>query len=101
MWVELGGRDDFGELLHVGWFDVNNIEALVLDVQVPQVDSQVVAGNESLSVRVYGYAVDMVSMSISIGPPRNCSNNCIVMCETGQSERGWTGELRRWLLWMP
>ena len=37
--MEFGGGDDFGQLLHVGWLDVNDVETLVLNVEVPQVYS--------------------------------------------------------------
>lgn len=40
--MEFSCRDDLRELLHVRWLDVDNIEALVLDIEVPEVDSQVV-----------------------------------------------------------
>ena len=33
--VELSSGDDLGQLLHVRWFYVDNVEALVLDVEVP------------------------------------------------------------------
>ena len=37
--MKLGRGDDFGQLLHVRRLDVDNIKALVLDVQVPQIDA--------------------------------------------------------------
>jgi hypothetical protein len=40
--VEFGGCDDLGELLHIGRLDVHDVETLVLNVQVPQVDPQVI-----------------------------------------------------------
>jgi hypothetical protein len=59
--VELGGSNDLGEFLHVDWLDIDNVyisasvsvgatlkrltEALVTDVEVPQVDPQVIGGN--------------------------------------------------------
>lgn len=33
--MELGGCNDFSELFHVGWFDVNYIETLIRYVQMP------------------------------------------------------------------
>jgi hypothetical protein len=50
--VELGRGDDLGELLHVGGLDVEDIEALVRHVQVPQVDAQVIGGDEGFPIRV-------------------------------------------------
>ncbi len=37
--MELCSRDDFREFLHVGRFDVNNVETLVLDIEIPQVNT--------------------------------------------------------------
>lgn len=37
--MELGRRDDLRQLLHVRWLDIDDIERLVGDLQVPQVDS--------------------------------------------------------------
>ena len=51
-WVELGSGYDFGQLFHVCWLDVDNVEALVLDVQIPKIDSKVVAADESLAVAI-------------------------------------------------
>lgn len=51
--VKFSCSDDFCELFHVGRLDVDNVEALVLDVQVPEVDSQVIATDESLSVTIH------------------------------------------------
>ena len=34
-WVEFGGRDDFSELFHVGWFDVDYVETLIRYIQMP------------------------------------------------------------------
>lgn len=41
--VEFGGRDDFRQLLHVCGLDIDNVKTLVLDVQIPQVDPEIVA----------------------------------------------------------
>jgi len=40
--VKLGSRDDLGQVLHVLWLDVHNVECLVRSLQIPQVDAQVV-----------------------------------------------------------
>lgn len=52
LWVELGGRDDLGQLLHIGGLDINDIEALILYVQVPEVDAQIIAADVRLSITV-------------------------------------------------
>lgn len=35
LWVELSSGDDLGQLLHVRWFNINNVETLILDVEIP------------------------------------------------------------------
>jgi hypothetical protein len=37
--VEFGSSDDLCKLFHVRRLDVHDIEALILDIQVPQVDT--------------------------------------------------------------
>ena len=36
--VELTGSDDFGQLLHVGRFDVDNIKRLIGNLHMPEID---------------------------------------------------------------
>ncbi len=62
--VKLGGRDDLRQLLHVGRLDVDNVEALVGDLHVPEVDAQVVGGEVRLRVRVDGDGVDVVRVGV-------------------------------------
>lgn len=77
--VEFSGRDDLGELFHVRRLDVYNIETLVLDVQVPKVDTEIIAADKCLSIAVNGYAVDVVGVGVGIGLPRYSCDNGIVM----------------------
>jgi hypothetical protein len=44
---------DFCQLFHIGWLDINDIEALVLNVQVPKIDSEVIATNERFPIAVH------------------------------------------------
>lgn len=81
--VKLCSRDNLGQLLHVSWLDVNNIEALILDVQVPEVYSQIVTADKGLPITVHRDAVDVVGVSISIGSTRDCGHHCIVMGKAG------------------
>ena len=46
--------DDFGEIFHVGWFDVDDVEGIVGFFEVPDVDAEVVGREEGLVVGVYG-----------------------------------------------
>ena len=77
--VELSSSNDLCELLHIGWFDVHYIKALVLDVEVPQVDPEIITANECLAVTVNRYAIDVVCMSIGIRPSRYRGNHCVVV----------------------
>lgn len=45
-------RYDFGKLFHISRFDIDDIEALVLDVKIPEVDSEIVATDECLSIAI-------------------------------------------------
>lgn len=82
--VELGRRDHFGQLLHVRRLDVDNVEALVLDVEVPQVDTQVIAADECLPVTVHRNAVDVVGVGIGIRPARHSGDHRVVVGQPGQ-----------------
>ena len=62
--MELGGGDDLGELLHVGRLDVDDVEALVGDLDVPQVDAQVVGRHERLLVAVQRDRVDVIGVRV-------------------------------------
>lgn len=79
--VKLGSGDDFGQLLHVRGLDVHDVETLILYVQVPQVDAQIVTADEGLAIAVYRYAVDVVGVSVGISSTGHGSNDSIVMCE--------------------
>lgn len=84
--VELGGGDDLCELLHVGGLDVDDVEALVLDVKVPKVDSQVVAADEGLAIAVDGNAVDVVGVGVGIGSTGNGGDDHVVMGQARKFE---------------
>lgn len=83
LWVELGCCDHFCQLFHVGWFDVDDIEALILDVQVPQVYPQVVTANESLPITVHRDAVDVICVGIGVSSSRYCCYNGIMVGKAG------------------
>lgn len=50
--VEFCSRDDFGQLFHVCRLDVHDVEALILDVEVPEVDSEIIAADKCLTIAV-------------------------------------------------
>lgn len=82
--MELGRGDNFGELLHVGRFDVDDVKALILDIKVPEVNTKVIAAYEGLSVTVDGDAVDVVCMGIGICLAGNGGNDGIMVCHPGE-----------------
>lgn len=57
------------KLLHIGRFNINNVEALVGDLQVPQVDAEVVRREVGLLVRVQRYGVYVVRVGVREYPP--------------------------------
>lgn len=85
--MKFGRSDDLGELLHVRRLDVDNVEALILDVQVPEIYAQIVATDECLPVAVDGYAIDVIRVSVGVGSSRDRGHNSIVMGETGELQR--------------
>lgn len=40
--MEFSSRDDFSELFHVGRFNVDYVETLIRNIQMPQIDTQIV-----------------------------------------------------------
>lgn len=94
--MELGSCDDLGQLLHIGGLYINDIEALILDVQIPEVDAQIVAADVRLAVAVDGDAVDVVGMGISIGPSGDGSDNGIVVRQSREPQVGRILEMCCW-----
>mmetsp|Transcript_4467 Transcript_4467/g.11561 ORF Transcript_4467/g.11561 Transcript_4467/m.11561 type:complete len:206 (+) Transcript_4467:808-1425(+) len=62
--VEFGGGDDLGKLLHVSWLDVDDVEADAAVVEVPEVDAEIVRGDECFLVRVDRDGVDVVCVRV-------------------------------------
>lgn len=81
--MEFGSRDNLCQLLHVGRFDINNVETLILYVEIPEIYSQIVTTDEGFPITVDRYAVNVVGMGICVGSARYGSNNGIMMCHAG------------------
>lgn len=64
--MELCCCDDLSQLLHIRRLDVDDVEALILNVEIPKIDPKVITGDECFAVRIYGYAVDMIGMRIGV-----------------------------------
>mmetsp|Transcript_19826 Transcript_19826/g.61903 ORF Transcript_19826/g.61903 Transcript_19826/m.61903 type:complete len:396 (-) Transcript_19826:545-1732(-) len=68
--VEVGRREDLGERLHVCRLDVDYVEAALSVSQVPQVEPQVVAGEERLAVGAERHRVYVVRVRVRKGSLR-------------------------------
>lgn len=84
--VKFSSGNDFRKLFHIGRLDIDDVETLVLNVEIPEIDPQIIAAYKRLPVTVDGYAIDVIGVSICVSSARYSSNNCVVMCETWKSE---------------
>lgn len=87
--VKLRRCNYFCKLLHVCRFDIHNVEALVLNIQVPQVDPQIITAYEGLPVTVDRDAINVISMGVGVGSSRYSSDDRIMMCHS------WEFQCRR------
>lgn len=85
-WMKLGRCDYLREFFHVGRFDIHNVEALVLNVEIPQVDSEVITANESFAIAVHGDTIYMVCVGVGVRSPWNSSHNGVMVCQAGKFE---------------
>ena len=93
--MEFGGCDDLRKFLHVHRLDVDDVwrtlvraevpqarqrtEALVRDVQVPQVDPQIIGGNVRLLIGIHGNRVYMIRVRIGIHFSWHCRDNVVLL----------------------
>lgn len=84
--VKLGSGDNLSQLLHVCRLDVDNVKALILDIQIPEVDAEVVRADKRLAVAVDGYAVDMIGVGIGVRSARYGGNDGVMMGQAGHDE---------------
>src|ERR1700753_3523132 len=87
--MKLRRCDDLCQLLHVRGLDIDDVEALVLDIEIQKIYPQVVGGDESLAIAVDGYAVDVISVSVRIDTARDGSNDSIVVGHSREFEIGY------------
>ncbi len=80
--MELGGSYDLCELFHVCRFDVDDVEALILNVEIPEVDSKIVTADECLAIAVHGDAVDVVCMGVCVSLSWNGGDDRVVVCKS-------------------
>ena len=86
--MEFGGRDHFRQLLHVRRLDIDDVEALILNIKVPQVHAQIVATDECFPVAVDGDTVDVIGVCISVRPPGNGGHDGIMVCHPRKLQQG-------------
>lgn len=91
--VELCGGNDLGQLFHVCRLDVNNVEALILNVEVPQVDAQIITTDVCLAIAVDRNAINVVSVGVGVHAARYGSDDCVVVCHAGEGEVGGAAEM--------
>lgn len=91
--MEFSRSDDLRELFHIGRLDIDNVEALVLDVEVPQVDSQIVTADERLTVAVHRDAVDVIGVCVGVRTAGDGSHYRIMVCKPWKLEIGRTPEV--------
>ena len=84
--MEFRSGDDLCEFLHIRRLDIDYIEALILDVEVPQIYPEVIATDKCLSITVDRNAVDVVCMRVRVRSTRDSCRDGIVMGKPGEFE---------------
>lgn len=84
--MELRRGDDLGQLFHIDWLNVDNVEALIADVEIPEIYPKVVRADVCLPIGIDADAVNMVCMRIGVDLSRDSGDNGIVMCQCWQSK---------------
>lgn len=104
--MELGSGDDFSQLLHVRRLDVDNVEALILNVEIPKIDTEVVTADKGLTIAVDRDAVDVVCVRVGVHSPGYGGDDSVVVgharegevCDTSEMLGGipdWSSAVRR------
>ena len=73
-------------------------EALIADIEVPQIDAEVVTGDVCFTIRVDGNRINVIRMRILVDFPGYCSNNAILYLHSRKTKcrrlnGRWTGLL--------
>jgi hypothetical protein len=94
--MELGGSDDFCQLLHVYRFDVDDVctrhkrrsrdykgasltEALVTNIKVPEIYPKIVSGDVSFLIRIDRDGMDVVCMSVGVNLAWNGGDDVVLL----------------------
>jgi hypothetical protein len=84
--VEFGRGDDLSEFFHISRLDIHDVEALILDVQIPQVHTEIVTADKGFTIAVNGDAIYMIGVCVGVCSPRDSGNHSVVVCQAGQFE---------------
>lgn len=95
--MKLCRRNDLRQLLHIRRLDIDDIEALVLDVEVPEIYPQIIRGDESLAIAIDGNAVDVVGVCVRIDPSGYGGDDGVMMGHTREFEVGDGAEMGIWV----
>lgn len=79
LWMKLRGGNNLSQLLHIRRLDIDDVEALVLNVQVPEVYPQIIGRDKRLPIAVHRDAVDVVGVRVGVRSAWHGGNNRIVM----------------------
>lgn len=66
--------------------DVNDLEALVVNIQIPEIDSKIITTDEKLSIAIDGDTVEIIRVSVDITLPGSCCRHNFVVYETRDFE---------------
>lgn len=94
--MELGCGDNLCQFFHVGWLDINNVKTLILYVEVPEVDTQIIAADECLPIAVDRDAINVICVRIGVCAARHSSDNSVVVSEAWELEVRRVLELHGW-----
>ncbi len=85
------------QVLHVGRLDVHHIEALIGVIQMPQVDTQIITGDEGFLVTAYGDGIYVVRVRISKHAPTSCLHDLLHTSDLQGGNQGKHISTSRWL----
>ena len=67
--MKFGARDDFAQVFHVGRLYVHNVETLLIALEMPHVDSQIIRTDEGFPVAVHAQRVDVIRVRVGVRAP--------------------------------
>jgi len=95
--MEFCGSDNLSELFHVCGLDINDVEALVLYVKIPEIYPEIITADEGLAIAIHRNAIDVVCMRVCVRLSGNGGNNSVVVCQSRQEVHSGSDLLSRCL----